>query len=136
MTSKLGIRRNAPISQPRYQSGCAPFVPEATWYGPHCQIGLIWTSPPSRKRTPATASASPIDFGAWPGNAGVPTYPGQTPRSLGLFLGVAGVLFLLGGLVQINPIWLWGPYHVADGTNGAQPDWYLCLLYTSDAADE
>ena len=23
--------------------------------------------------------------------------------------------FLLGGLVQINPIWLWGPYHVADG---------------------
>ena len=25
------------------------------------------------------------------------------------------VLFLLGGLVQINPIWLWGPYHVADG---------------------
>jgi ubiquinol-cytochrome c reductase cytochrome b subunit len=38
------------------------------------------------------------------------------------------VLFLLGGLVQINPIWLWGPYHVADGTNGAQPDWYLGWL--------
>ena len=42
---------------------------------------------------------------------GVPTFPGQTPRSLGLFLVVAGVLFLLGGLAQINPIWLWGPYH-------------------------
>jgi ubiquinol-cytochrome c reductase cytochrome b subunit len=38
------------------------------------------------------------------------------------------VLFLLGGLVQINPIWLWGPYHVADATNGAQPDWYLGWL--------
>jgi len=59
---------------------------------------------------------------------GVPLYPGQTPRSLGLMFGVFGVLFLLGGLVQINPIWLWGPYHVADSTNGAQPDWYLGWL--------
>ena len=41
---------------------------------------------------------------------------------------VFGVLFLLGGLVQINPIWLWGPYHVGDSTNGAQPDWYLGWL--------
>jgi ubiquinol-cytochrome c reductase cytochrome b subunit len=59
---------------------------------------------------------------------GVPTFPGQTPRSLGLMLAVFGVLFLLGGLVQINPIWLWGPYHVGSGTNGAQPDWYLGWL--------
>src|SRR5205085_4401745 len=59
---------------------------------------------------------------------GVPTFPGQAPRSLGLFFAVAAVLFLLGGLVQINPIWLWGPYHVAAGTNGAQPDWYLGWL--------
>jgi quinol---cytochrome-c reductase cytochrome b subunit len=59
---------------------------------------------------------------------GVPTYPGQTPRSLGLLFAVAGVLFLLGGLVQINPIWLWGPYHTYLSTNGAQPDWYLGWL--------
>ncbi len=59
---------------------------------------------------------------------GVPTFPGQAPRSLGLMLGVAGILLLLGGLIQINPIWLWGPYHLAQGTNGAQPDWYLGWL--------
>jgi quinol---cytochrome-c reductase cytochrome b subunit len=59
---------------------------------------------------------------------GVPTFPGQTPRSLGLLFAVAGVLFLLGGLVQINPIWQWGPYHTYDATNGAQPDWYLGWL--------
>jgi ubiquinol-cytochrome c reductase cytochrome b subunit len=59
---------------------------------------------------------------------GLPTFPGQTPRSLGLMLAVAAVLFLLGGLVQINPIWQWGPYNVASGTNGAQPDWYLGWL--------
>jgi len=59
---------------------------------------------------------------------GVPTFPGQTPRSLGLFFAVAGVLFLLGGLAQINPIWLWGPFHTFSSTNGAQPDWYLGWL--------
>jgi ubiquinol-cytochrome c reductase cytochrome b subunit len=59
---------------------------------------------------------------------GIPTFPGQAPRSLGLMLGVAALLFLLGGLIQINPIWLWGPYHLAEGTNGAQPDWYLGWL--------
>jgi ubiquinol-cytochrome c reductase cytochrome b subunit len=59
---------------------------------------------------------------------GVPAFPGQAPRSIGLFLVVAGVLFLLGGLAQINPIWLWGPYHTYLSTNGAQPDWYLGWL--------
>ena len=59
---------------------------------------------------------------------GLPLYPAQTPRSLGLFAAVAGVLFLLGGLVQINPIWLWGPFHTYSSTNGAQPDWYLGWL--------
>ena len=59
---------------------------------------------------------------------GVPTWPGQAPRSLGLAFATAGVLFLLGGLVQINPIWLWGPYHTYLATNGAQPDWYLGWL--------
>jgi ubiquinol-cytochrome c reductase cytochrome b subunit len=59
---------------------------------------------------------------------GTPAFPGQAPRSLGLMSAVAALLFLLGGLVQINPIWLWGPYHVSDATNGAQPDWYLGWL--------
>jgi ubiquinol-cytochrome c reductase cytochrome b subunit len=59
---------------------------------------------------------------------GVPTFPGQAPRSLALMLAVAAVLFALGGLVQINPIWQWGPYETSLGTNGAQPDWYLGWL--------
>jgi ubiquinol-cytochrome c reductase cytochrome b subunit len=59
---------------------------------------------------------------------GLRAWPAYAPRSLGLFFAVAGVLVLLGGLVQINPIWLWGPYHVYEGTNGAQPDWYLGWL--------
>jgi ubiquinol-cytochrome c reductase cytochrome b subunit len=59
---------------------------------------------------------------------GYPAYPGYAPRSLGLSFAVAAVLVLLGGLVQINPIWLWGPYETGLSTNGAQPDWYLGWL--------
>jgi ubiquinol-cytochrome c reductase cytochrome b subunit len=59
---------------------------------------------------------------------GLPMVPGYAPRSIGLAFAVASVLFLLGGLVQINPIWEWGPYHVSQATNGAQPDWYLGWL--------
>jgi ubiquinol-cytochrome c reductase cytochrome b subunit len=59
---------------------------------------------------------------------GVPAFPGQAPRSLALMLMVFGVLFLLGGLVQINPIWQWGPFEPWLATNGAQPDWYLGWL--------
>jgi len=60
--------------------------------------------------------------------SGLPAFPGYAPRSIGLFFCVAAVLFGLGGLAQINPVWLWGPYEVAQGTNGAQPDWYLGWL--------
>jgi ubiquinol-cytochrome c reductase cytochrome b subunit len=59
---------------------------------------------------------------------GTPLWPAYALRSIGLFLAVAAVLFALGGLVQINPIWQWGPYDPFRSTNAAQPDWYLGWL--------
>ena len=59
---------------------------------------------------------------------GTPMWPAYALRSVGLFFAVAAVLLLLGGLVQINPIWQWGPYHVYLSENGAQPDWYIGWL--------
>ena len=59
---------------------------------------------------------------------GTPLWPGYALRSLGLLFAVTAVLTLLGGLVQINPVWEWGPYQPDLSTNGAQPDWYLGWL--------
>jgi ubiquinol-cytochrome c reductase cytochrome b subunit len=59
---------------------------------------------------------------------GSPLWPVYALRSIGLFLAVAAVLFALGGLIQINPIWQWGPYDPYRSTNAAQPDWYLGWL--------
>jgi ubiquinol-cytochrome c reductase cytochrome b subunit len=38
---------------------------------------------------------------------------------------VLGVLALLAGLAQINPVFNYGPYSPAHGSVGSQPDWYL-----------
>jgi len=59
---------------------------------------------------------------------GLRTWPAYALRSLGLLLATAAILIALGGLIQINPIWQWGPYEPYYGTNGAQPDWYLGWL--------
>lgn len=38
---------------------------------------------------------------------------------------VTALLFALGALAQINPVWLYGPYHPDQVGAGAQPDWYM-----------
>jgi ubiquinol-cytochrome c reductase cytochrome b subunit len=55
-------------------------------------------------------------------------YPTYGLKSIGFFLMLAATLAALGGLAQINPVWLWGPYEPAAQTSGAQPDWYIGFL--------
>ena len=52
-------------------------------------------------------------------------WPSYTVRTLALFCAVLTVMFALGGLAQINPIWIYGPYHPAQATIPAEPDWYV-----------
>jgi ubiquinol-cytochrome c reductase cytochrome b subunit len=52
-------------------------------------------------------------------------WPTYTAKSIGLFAIIAGVLSLLGGLAQINPVWLYGPFDPSAVSTAAQPDWYL-----------
>jgi ubiquinol-cytochrome c reductase cytochrome b subunit len=56
---------------------------------------------------------------------GTRLWPGYTPRTLALFAWVLAVLFALGGLAQINPVWIYGPFDPAQATSPAQPDWYV-----------
>jgi ubiquinol-cytochrome c reductase cytochrome b subunit len=55
----------------------------------------------------------------------MPTY---AAKAGGFFFIVFGVLAALGGLVQINPIWLFGPYNPSQVSSGSQPDWYMAML--------
>jgi ubiquinol-cytochrome c reductase cytochrome b subunit len=59
---------------------------------------------------------------------GTRLWPTYTAKSVGLFFLVAAVLCALGGLVQINPVWLYGPFEPSAVTTAAQPDWYMGWL--------
>jgi len=55
-------------------------------------------------------------------------FPAFAGKAGGLFFIVFGVVAALGGLVQINPVWLWGPYNPAQVSAASQPDWYVMFL--------
>ncbi|HMQ28286.1 MAG TPA: hypothetical protein PKA98_20015, partial [Acidimicrobiales bacterium] len=55
-------------------------------------------------------------------------WPTYAAKAGGVFFLTAALLCLLGGLFQINPIWLYGPFEVADVSSASQPDWYIGWL--------
>ena len=55
-------------------------------------------------------------------------WPTQVFKSTGLFLLTAAVLALMGGLIQINPVWIYGPFDPTRVSAPAQPDWYVGWL--------
>ncbi len=71
----------------------------------------------------------------WPGPGrtnhnvvGVRMFPGFAAKAGGFNMVVFGVIALLAGLFQINPIWLFGPYKAAVVSSASQPDWYVMFL--------
>ena len=59
---------------------------------------------------------------------GTPLVPAYALRTTGYFLLIFGVTAFMGGFLQINPVWLFGPYDAAHATTMAQPDWYTTWL--------
>jgi ubiquinol-cytochrome c reductase cytochrome b subunit len=55
-------------------------------------------------------------------------WPNYAAKALGLFFITAAVLLALGGLAQINPIWLYGPFDPSEVSAASQPDWYMGWL--------
>ena len=82
-------------------------------------LAILWrqkhTQFPGRGRSERTIVGSRL----WP------TY---AARSVGLLAGTFAVIALLGGLFQVNPIWLYGPFEPAAVSTASQPDWYMGWL--------
>ncbi|MGE5830618.1 MAG: cytochrome b, partial [Micromonosporaceae bacterium] len=71
----------------------------------------------------------------WPGPGrtnhnvvGIRMFPRFALNGGGFNMIVFGLIALLGGLFQINPIWLFGPYKAAVVSAASQPDWYVMFL--------
>lgn len=59
---------------------------------------------------------------------GVAMWPAYAFQAGGFFFVTAAVIAALGGLVQINPIWLYGQYVPYRVSYAVQPDWYMGWL--------
>ena len=56
---------------------------------------------------------------------GYPMLPVYAAKAGGFFFVVFGFTALMGAVLQINPIWAYGPYNPSEVTAGSQPDWYM-----------
>jgi ubiquinol-cytochrome c reductase cytochrome b subunit len=79
-------------------------------------LAVIWRQKHTQFPGPGRTETNVVGSKLWP------TY---AAKSIGLFFAVFAVLGLLGGIAQINPVWLYGPFDPSAVTSPAQPDWYL-----------
>jgi len=80
---------------------------------------LVWTQKHTQYPGPGRTEKNVV---------GYPLLPVYTAKAGGFFFIVFGVTTLMGALVTINPIWLYGPFTPDQVTAGSQPDWYIGFL--------
>ncbi|WP_454923426.1 cytochrome bc1 complex cytochrome b subunit [Actinoallomurus soli] len=59
---------------------------------------------------------------------GKPMWPVFFAKTTAFFLWVFAIVALMATFLQINPVWLFGPYTPAAISAGSQPDWYMGFL--------
>jgi ubiquinol-cytochrome c reductase cytochrome b subunit len=82
-------------------------------------VGLVWYQKHTQFPGPGRTEGNVV---------GVRILPAFAAKGGAFFAVTVGVLGIMGGLFQINPIWNFGPYNPAHISAGSQPDCYV--LYT------
>ena len=79
-------------------------------------IGLVFVHKHTQYPGPGRTNENVVGF---------PVMPVYAAKAGGFFFIVFGVLAMISALVQINPVWAYGPYDPSPVTAGSQPDWYM-----------
>lgn len=82
-------------------------------------LAIVWRQKHTQFPGPGRTEQNVVGTRLWP------TY---ATTSAALFFGVFAVVGAMGGLLQINPVWLYGPFRPEQVPSPAQPDWYLGWL--------
>ncbi len=82
-------------------------------------LALVWHQTHTQFRAPGRTEETVT---------GTPVWPRFAVKSIGLMLVTWAVAAGLGGLAQINPVWLYGPFVPYSATSPAQPDFYAGWL--------
>ncbi len=79
-------------------------------------LAILWHQMHTNYPGPGRSDSTIVGSRLWP------TY---AAKAVGLFFLVFGGVAVLAGLVQVNPVWIYGPFDPAATLPGAQPDWYM-----------
>ena len=79
-------------------------------------LAIIWRQKHTDFPGPGRRETNVVGSKLWP------TY---AMNSMGLFFAVFAVLIAMGGLAQVNPVWLYGPFLPEQVPSPAQPDWWM-----------
>jgi ubiquinol-cytochrome c reductase cytochrome b subunit len=79
-------------------------------------LGLVWYQKHTQFPGPRKTERNVV---------GVRIVPTFALKSIGFATTTVGVLAIMSGLFQINPIWNYGPYDPAQVSAASQPDWYM-----------
>ena len=82
-------------------------------------LGLVWYQKHTQFPGPGRTERNVV---------GVRILPIFATKATGFALTNIGVICLMAGLFQINPIWNFGPYNPSQVSAASQPDWYVGWL--------
>ena len=85
-------------------------------------VGLVWYQKHTQFPGPGRTENNVV---------GVRILPAFAAKGGAFFAVTVGVIGMLGGLFQINPIWNFGPYNPAYISAGSQPDFYMGWVATA-----
>ena len=79
-------------------------------------VGLVWYQKHTQFPGPGRTEKNVV---------GVRILPAFAAKGGAFFAVTVGVIAIMAGIFQINPIWNFGPYNPAHISAGSQPDWYV-----------
>ncbi len=82
-------------------------------------VGLVWFQKHTQFPGPRATENNVV---------GVRVLPVFAAKAGGFFAAVFGIVVLMSGLLQINPVWALGPYNPSQVSAGVQPDFYMGFL--------
>src|ERR687895_167807 len=82
-------------------------------------LAIVWSQKHTQFPGPGRTETNVVGSVLWP------TY---AARSIGLLFAIGALVAAMGGLLHINPIWLYGPFIPEAVSSPAQPDWYVGWL--------
>jgi ubiquinol-cytochrome c reductase cytochrome b subunit len=79
-------------------------------------VGLVWYQKHTQFPGPGRTEGNVV---------GVRILPAFAAKGGAFFAVTTGVIAIMAGIFQINPIWNLGPYNPSHVSSGSQPDWYM-----------